>query len=70
MSDNFDNNNFDNNSDDNNSDNNNSDNNTIITTETKIGNITYVVKSRSSENAIQTLDELINSLIAIELSKS
>ena len=44
--------------------------NNICVTEHKIGNITYVIKSRPSENAARTLSELAESLIAIELNKT
>ena len=44
--------------------------NIIIATEHKIGNVIYTVKSQPSENAAQTLDELVESLIVTELDKS
>jgi len=44
--------------------------NIVSVTEHKIGNVSYTVKSQPSEIAAQTLDELVESLIAIELDKS
>ena len=44
--------------------------NIVTVTEHKIGNVIYTVKSQPSENAAQTLDELAESLITIELDKS
>jgi len=43
--------------------------NNISLTEHRIGNITYVIKSQSGGNAVLSIDELIESLIAIELDK-